>query len=152
MIRPNLSRISLKFHPNYPEKLKSLAVEVAPQRLFAISGHCVSGPPSPPSVDRAKAPGTAGFRGTHSLAVGSYEGEWWWAQSQANPSPLIPCSAGKIQGIFEIQGSADDLEACNTAEPSALGLKFPKSLNREKFKRIREEKFSPRELSLLPAH
>ena len=56
------------------------------RRLFGISGHFVSLPPSPPKPDTAKAPGTAGFGGFHGLDLGLPEKEWW-AREDSNLQP-----------------------------------------------------------------
>jgi hypothetical protein len=56
------------------------------QRLFDISCHFVSFPPSLHKTNAAKAPATARFGAIHGLAVGSCEKEWWWTQPGANPS------------------------------------------------------------------
>jgi hypothetical protein len=62
-----------KYAPKSAENHHSLAVENAQQRLLGISGGIVFVPPSLLIGEHAKAPGTAGFGGSFSLAVGSYQ-------------------------------------------------------------------------------
>jgi len=47
-------------------------------------GEFISMPASPQSSERAKAPGTAGFRPRYGLGLGSHEGEWWARQDCGN--------------------------------------------------------------------